>query len=342
MPTPVSANTAATARKRVAEFSWGAWAELGVSGWGRTHQDWAIDPEPLIVFTAGIIPDLDARLRDEVLDWCIHYWRHVSQTRLKNVLNRQLSKSRHWTEDLFEENWGRFAATVNQAAGIGWPGATSARSYKTTGRSLLRPLTEPSKVILRLRSIFGLTARTEVLRHLLFNADRVTAADLAERTHYVKRNVAEACESLTQAGILESRAVRNRFYYSLAEPDALRAFVGDIPSITPDWSALLNVTETILELAELKKNVTSSVLTVETHQAAERLDDDLGVLGISPPERLRGSAFSEVWDRWASAFLAALAAGKWPSPTRGRSCGYVLREPLGVRRKLNKSDPTGW
>jgi len=30
---------------------------------------WAIDPEPLIVFTA--IADLDPRLRDEALDWCI-------------------------------------------------------------------------------------------------------------------------------------------------------------------------------------------------------------------------------------------------------------------------------
>jgi hypothetical protein len=314
MPTTVKSHTATTARKQVADFCWGAWAELGVSGWGRTHQDWAVDPEPLIVFTAGIIPDLDPRLRDEVLDWCIHYWRHVSQTRLKNVLNDQLSKSRYWVNGVFEENWGQFAATVNRAGGVKWPEATSALPYKRTGRSSLRQLTEPSQIFLRLRAIFGLTARTEVLRHLLFNQDRPTAAVLAERTHYVKRNVAEACESLVDAGILESHPVQNRFYYSLAGPDAFRAFVGDIPSITPDWSALLNVAETILELVELSESVTRQVLAVETHQAAERLEEDIDILGISPPERLHGAAFLEVWDPWASTFLAALAAGRWPKP----------------------------
>ena len=63
-------------RRNVVDLCWGAWSELGVSGWSRTHVTWAIDPEPLIVFTA--IADLDPRLRDEALDWCIRNSRHVS------------------------------------------------------------------------------------------------------------------------------------------------------------------------------------------------------------------------------------------------------------------------
>ena len=62
-------------RRNVVDLCWGAWSELGVSGWSRTHMTWAIDPEPLIVFTA--IADLDPRLRDEALDWCIRNSRHA-------------------------------------------------------------------------------------------------------------------------------------------------------------------------------------------------------------------------------------------------------------------------
>jgi hypothetical protein len=182
-----------------------------------------------------------------------------------------------------------------------------------------------------MRAIFGLTARTEVLRHLLFNDDRATAAVLAERTHYVKRNVAEACESLVDAGILASRPVRNRFYYSFAAPDEFERFIGDRPSITPDWSALLNVTEAILELAELSETVTRQVLTVETHQAADRLEDDLDLLRVSPPERPRGTAFLQVWDLWASAFLGALAVGRWPRPNTGAV--VRLRSAHGTKKR---------
>ena len=30
-------------------LAWSLWTELGVPGWSRRHQDWAIDPEPLIL-----------------------------------------------------------------------------------------------------------------------------------------------------------------------------------------------------------------------------------------------------------------------------------------------------
>ena len=90
------------------------------------------------------------------------------------------------------EDWGRFAATVNARAGTHWPRATTERTcYKLTGRSTLRPLTESSLVLLRMRAIFGLSARTEILRYFLFHPwERATAAMLAETANYAKRNIA--------------------------------------------------------------------------------------------------------------------------------------------------------
>ena len=69
-------------------LAWGAWTELGVSGWTATHRDWAVDPEPLVLFT-GRLGDTDPRLRDEATDWCVQHWRYVSKTRLKNLQRRQ-------------------------------------------------------------------------------------------------------------------------------------------------------------------------------------------------------------------------------------------------------------
>ncbi len=76
------------------------------------------------------------------------------------------------------------------------------RSYKVTGGSILRPLKERSLVVLRMRAIFGLSARTEILRTFLLDPDqRITAAGLADITNYQKRNVAETCDSLVLAGL---------------------------------------------------------------------------------------------------------------------------------------------
>ncbi len=293
-------------RQQALELCWGAWAELGVSGWGRTHQNWAIDPEPLVVFTADIA-ESDPRLRDEVTDWCVQNWRHVSQTRLRHILTRQSGEALG--------DWGRFAATVNARAGTRWPLATTERSsYKVTGRSTLRPLTDPSLVLLRMRAMFGLSARTEILRYLLFrHPERATAAMLAETTSYAKRNVADACDVLVQAGVLSSRTVGNRFYFSLADRDSLARFVGTLPDVAPDWSALLRVVATIVRVDETTEELTPEVLVVETHQTIRDISEDLDELDIPAPRRIRGGAVLNEWSQWTESVMKNFASGAWPN-----------------------------
>jgi hypothetical protein len=318
------AENAAAIRQNILHLYWGVWSELGVSGWGRTHEDWAIDPEPLIAFTPEIATE-DSRLRDEVTDWCIHNWRHVSQVRLRNILrDNELESS---------EEWGEFSATVNRAAGSKFPGATVARRYRTTGRSTLRPLTDPSAVYLRMRAVFGLGARTEVLRYLLFSDERATAAELAPKTNYAKRNVAEACEILAQAGVLSSTAVGNRLYFSIADPPALMDVIGEVPSQTPDWPVLLRVVSQIFDWTYETENRSSRVLTVETHRVAVSIEEDLVALGITPPQRSAGEEFVDVWARWARDMTKKLSGGRWPlRQERSRSAGTENVRRIRTRR----------
>src|SRR2546428_12559997 len=102
-------------REHVLELLWSHWHELGVAATvPRRHADDFIDPEPLIAFTATH-SDLDARLRDESIDWVLRYGTYISKARLKNVLAV-------WgllESALFRE----YAATVNAHGGAGWPPA---------------------------------------------------------------------------------------------------------------------------------------------------------------------------------------------------------------------------
>jgi hypothetical protein len=289
---------------------WGAWTELGVSGWRRTHQDWAVDPEPLIVFTAWM-GDHDRRLRDESLDWCIHYWRHISKVRLKNLPSTDL-------EDSLHEAWGEYAATVNARARAAWPRPTHAFArYQATGRSTLRPLTEPSLVCLRMRAMFGLGARTEIMRQLLFQGNRwMTVAQLATATAYAKRNVADECDTLERAGVLAMRAESNRFYYSLAHPDALADFVGDLPAIRPDWRALFDLVRWLIDVERQAERLTDEALNVEMHTTLREIEDDLDALGFEGPGQTAALDYRDTFLPWAEHLLRDLAAGRWPKAGR--------------------------
>lgn len=285
-------------------LAWGGWVELGVSGWGATHGDWAVDPEPLIIFTAWL-GDRDARLRDEATDWCIRYATRVSKVRLKNLVQAQPEEVRR--------SFGEFAATVTEYSGVSWPRATTPRAYRVTGKSTLPPLDRASLAWLRLRAVFGLGARTEVLRFFLTDPRAtVSVARLARWTGYAKRNVAEACEVLHEAGELRAKTIGNRFAYSLARGALVRGFT-DLPPVRPDWTAVCNVARELAELEAETQRSSVKTVPVKVHQALARLERPLDDLGVdSVPARLRGAA---VWDAVIDLDRRTLrrwAVGKWP------------------------------
>lgn len=290
----------------------GAWVELGVSGWTSTHQDWAIDVEPLLLFTAWL-GDADPRLRDEATDWCLRNWRHVSKARLKNMLRRHPAE--------VQERFGEFAATVNAHTGASWPAAAAARRYSVTGRSAVPPLDRPSVAWLRLRAMFGVGARAEVLRSLLStDASLLSAAALADATGYTKRNVADECDLLGRAGVLSVRQQGNRFYYSLARRAQLEAFVGDIAPIRPSWTALFDITRELVTVERLAATGSSKTLPVHVRSALRRIEDALHEVRIEPPPAdVTGPALWPATQQIGRTHLGAWAVGRWPAGDRRRA-----------------------
>ncbi|MGH9303812.1 MAG: hypothetical protein ACRDZ5_05280 [Acidimicrobiales bacterium] len=258
----------------------------------------------MIVFSPAVLAS-EPRLRDEATDWCVRNWRHVSAVRLRNLLREN--------ESARTDAWGEFAATVNHLSGAAkWPHATTERNYTVTGRSVLRPLSERSMIYLRMRSIFGIDARTEVLRYLLFTHERSTAAMLAAQANYAKRNVADACDSLAQAGVLGSRQVGNRLYFSLADEAALAAFLGPAPHTIPDWPALLRVVNALFRWSVFDQKANERVLTVETHQVFGEIYKELESLHLQAPDHAAGAEFLAIWRNWSSTLMKSLASGEYP------------------------------
>lgn len=309
---------AATFADQSLALAWGAWSELGVSGWTSTHADWAVDPEPLILFTASL-GDADPRLRDEATDWCVQHWRHISKARLKNLMRRR--------PDDVAAAFGEFAATVGAHAGISWPGATHPRPYVPTSRSALPNLDRPSLVWLRLRAMFGVGARAEILRCFLAQSGgAVSVAALAAATGYTKRNVAEECDTLQRAGVLAVRPRGNRFYYSLARRAELKAFVGEMPVVLPDWTAILNITRELVALERRSTDAGLTTLPVHTRNTLRRIRDDLDELDISAPtESIEAVDLWPALHRLGHVNLGSWSVGQWPSQDRAEPGGPRLQ-----------------
>lgn len=306
MPTSSPAAAPARGTDQALSLAWGAWTELGVSGWTRTHADWAIDLEPLLVFTASL-GDLDPRLRDEVTDWCALNWQQVSKARLKNLLATQA--------DPTKLAFGELAATVAAHAPVTWPLATQARPFTRTLRSTPPDLSRPSTVWLRVRAMFGIGARAEILRVLLSTPPGPQGVALiAGAAGYTKRNVADECENLARADVLSRRLHGNRFAYTLARRGELEALLGGLPPTTPDWTAVLNVTQQLTALQARHTN--PGTRAIHAKQTLDAIRDDLATLGLRPPS-LHGSELSTWADAFTQNTLGAWSSGRWPSDTNG-------------------------
>ena len=300
-----SAAPAPPAGDHALALAWGAWTELGVSGWTATHGRWAIDPEP-VVFLVAFLGDRDPRLRDETTDWCVAHWRFLSKARLKSLARRFPAVALG--------GFGEFAATVSAHAPVSWPGAGRPRAWVPTGRSELPPLERPSLAWLRLRAAFGIGARSEILRVLLSGPDRaMTLTGLADATSYTKRNVTDAADALHRAGLLAAVREGNRLNYRLARRAALEALLGSLPDIRPDWVAVVRVAMELVSLEDTLVRATPRTAAVKVAQTLQRIQPDLTALRLALPgaEPATPAGWSARRDA-ANRVLAGWAHGQWP------------------------------
>jgi len=289
------------------ELAWSLWGELGVRGVisGR-HDGWSVDPEPLIAFTARE-GDRDPRLRDESIDWCIQHERWVSRARLRSTIRRADESTR--------SAFGAYAATLSEHTGRSWPGATQPRPYQPTARSSLAPLTRPALIRLRLRALFGVGARAEIVHAFVDQPHaQMTAADLARVTGYTKRNVTEELDRLELAGLLQVAAPSNQFLYRLQDRTALLDFVGARPKVFPKWEPIFRIVAALLDVARATERSSETTQAIEMEKILAGLEPDLDDARIRPPSPGRErTGTPEALQEWALDLMRKLASGRgWP------------------------------
>lgn len=293
--------TSSELRELIVEGLWSQWHELGVSSTvPRRHSDDAIDPEPLVAFTA-VHGDLDARLRDESIDWVLTYGTYISKARLKNVLDG-------WglaDESLFRE----YAATVNAHSNLAWPaGSGKAFSFRSRSRALLEDLGRAALLSLRIRAVFGVGARAELIRALLCHQQSaMTAADLSVETGYKKRNVLNELEPLRLAGVVTSFRAVNADRFSLAKQAELIGLVGPVPPRTTRWPSTFHALHLLIELTSRAGRESALENAVRAARFVTEKHDLLVSAGMYPPSLPVGVGAWKTFLEWAVSHARSVA-----------------------------------
>jgi hypothetical protein len=301
-------------RERMLDLAWSLWTGLGVPGRIDKHGDCAVDPEPLILFTAGL-GDADSRLRDEATDWCIRYGQLVAGARLKNLLGDE--------SDRVRAGYGELAATVSSCSSHRWPGATIKREHTVRVRPRVQAFDRPSQIILRLRALLGVGGRADIIRAFLASPDSAfSAADLAAETSYTKRNMAQVLEALRLADVVQAFPIRNQIHFRMPRErvDRLREQLSPVPASFVRWPSVLHVLTAVHETMRLFESKKENVRGVEARAAVERLTGAIRVARFPEPLRnVRGAGFWSEFVSWSLAAGDNLAAGRIPAEGGFRS-----------------------
>jgi len=275
------ANSSHDLRERLVEYAWSAWSNLGVAGWRRGSFAGCIDIDALVLLT-GRLGDTDARLRDESLDWCASNLAFVARSRLAHLLR----------DGRNDAGWAAYAATLQRATKQRWPGAGTAFEWQASHKSRAPERADGSTLALRCRALFGATARGEVVRILLLEAnDRaLDAREIAVEACYSKRSIAEALESLAMAGLVRLSSAGNTHRYHFERRVELETLLGPLPTIRTSQRAFCRVLWSILRASEEAaaasdrvRHVEGARLTRELEADIRRIDPRASVLTSSAP-----------------------------------------------------------
>ncbi|MCK5805731.1 MAG: hypothetical protein KAI66_23065 [Lentisphaeria bacterium] len=315
----------------VLRFLWRQWSALGIAGHGDTGSRWVADPEALLACTLTL-GRYDSRLFDEVLDWLVANERFINVQRLKTVMRKEgftgtevlgavagllaeKGKKAKWrglgTLDAPpEKDRHLFRQTDNCALPLvgapdplfqlyGW----LRNPVDLRGLSGEFPVYSKNSLWMRLRALFGVNARSEIILHLLLTG-RSGSSPLARQTHYFHRTIQDALSEMQRSGLLMSRRMGRERVYGLTDAELWYRLLGieegDLVWIC--WPALLSALEAIwlriqpdsfgelspmLQMSELRKLMRDEGAEKLVRSGVElRLPDEESLAGMEYLDRL--------------------------------------------------------
>src|SRR5260370_32855441 len=217
-------------RKGFLEFAWRQWAQVGLSANITGFDNWAIDPEALILFTVEVARR-DPRLFDEMLDWLVSNRRLLTMQRLRNLAVRfpvdpdlvravfawagEPMRSLQSAKSERGQIWHPESMPVFSRDVLGFvtepDPAFAAHGYirprvSRSGKSREPDARQHANIAFQLRHLFGAGSRSEVMRILLTFADgTLDAARISDEAAFAKRNVSDTLASLAASRVVKAR-----------------------------------------------------------------------------------------------------------------------------------------
>lgn len=332
--------------REVISFAWDQWAQLGVFATTERQDRWAADPEALLLLTLEVGRD-DPRLFDEVLDWLLTNERLVSVQRLRNLCaddeDRLLADAAlAWVGQ--HQPRARFVASQRQRRPRN-PSPlfrTSSRPVRNpdeaflssgflkqaaepSGKSGPPPLVRPISFAFRMRHLFGVGSRSEVLRYLLtVSSPDVRAQDVARAAAYAKRNVNETLAALVASGVVTAFLAGNeRRYHLNREPwGQLLGLSSETWPTYRDWPRLFLLVRRLVRWVsdDRLKELSPYLLASEARALADELEPSFAFAGVAFPSAAAapGEAFWPVFVEGVERVLATVTTDQeqtFPQPS---------------------------
>jgi hypothetical protein len=246
--------------ERIHALLWRQWTRLGVAGPDAPESGCILDPEALLLFTFEVGRS-EPRLYDEVLEWLSHYERLVNIQRLRNLMSQDsafdlslagaparwlctLNKTSKW-RDLAKVPVTRspvpfFTADVRRTRSLAGSADPLYMKYGWSRppirlRDLSSPmlLQAPPALILRLRCLFGLNARAEIVAYLLAQSS-AHPTEMARELAYSQPSLFQLCREMAGSSLIFAQSRGRERRYRL-DRDRWEAFLDLSEDARPLW-----------------------------------------------------------------------------------------------------------
>jgi hypothetical protein len=211
--------------KNLNEFLWNEWSSVGVPGYIRENSNNIVDPEALFVFSLSQAR-FDVRLFDEIFDWVVKNERWLSFQRIKTYVRQYESDEINRILQAFSRNvysatgnirWKVFLKRADfndnspspfflnfDTSTLPIPGNYD-ENFESAGwlRSPMHirnkssdiPFDSEKNLLFKLRTLFGITPRAEIMAYLICN-EKVSVAEIINSTGYSKPSVYDTLSDL--------------------------------------------------------------------------------------------------------------------------------------------------
>lgn len=261
----------------ILRYLWREWTALGVAGQERAVPKHIIDPEALLVFTCSL-GRYDQRLFDEVLDWLTKNGRFLNVQRMKNILRREdfaggtvLSAVADWLsqqndpmkwkllaktgshskrpESLFYLFDGRALPQPPESEAIFLSHGFERNPITLRGYAQTFPPDTAPCLLLRMRALFGVNARCDVLTYLALEGTG-HPRQVARELYYSQKAIHDVMKDIACSGVVHSsRGARERTFRIV--PDTLPFLTGQTDlSGWINWPVFLSAAEAVWRLTE--------------------------------------------------------------------------------------------